>query len=299
MDGNPLTLERPATRDRAIACAAPRFVFDRPRRGPWLQLVDTNGFEWNRLTVAIDNLPPALNGLRVLHLSDLHLRPRWLRAYDELIEGHSANPPDLIAVTGDFVEHRMNFRKTLPTLQRLVTGLTSRLGTFAILGNHDGDLLGPRLLDWGVHLVSGRTALLESSHAGLEIVGVPSVSRLDPVRAFVDSVKPRQPGVPRVVLAHFPDSIDKLDPLAADLVLAGHTHGGQCCLPGGLPLVTHDSLPRRMSKGVHELPGGALLVVSRGLGFATLPLRVFCPAEVIEIRLEQAPQRATQNGALA
>ena len=289
MDGNPLTLEIPAAPHASTRGAAARFTLERPRRGPWLQLLDTAGFEWNRLTVAIDDLPPALHGLRLLHLSDLHLRPRWRRAYDELVQGIDANPPDLILVTGDFVEHRMNFRRTLPTLERLVNRLRSRLGTFAILGNHDGDLLGPRLLDWGVRLVSGRTARLEAPDATLEIVGIPSVSRLDPVHAFVESVKPRGPGVPRIVLAHFPDSIHKLGPLGADLILAGHTHGGQCCLPGGFPLVTHDSLPRRMSRGVHELPGGALLVVSRGLGFATMPLRVLCPAEVIEIRLQSLP----------
>jgi len=289
MDGNPLTVELPAANARTLGGASRRFVFERPRRGPWLQLLDPRGLEWNRLTVAIDDLPPALGGLRLLHLSDLHLRPKWLRAYDELIQGIDANPPDLIVVTGDFVEHRMNFRSTLPALERLVKRLNSRLGTFAILGNHDGDLLGPRLLDWGVHLVSGRTARLESPDAVLELIGVPSVSRLDPIGAFVRSVRPRQRGVPRIVLSHFPDSIRELAPLGADLILAGHTHGGQCCLPGGLPLVTHDSLPKRMSKGVHEVPGGALLVVSRGLGFATLPVRVFCPAEVIEICLQSLP----------
>ena len=149
----------------------------------------------------------------------------------------------------------------------------SRRGTFAILGNHDGDLLGPRLLEWGVHLVSARTARLESSRATLELVGVPSVSRLDPFDEFVRSIGPRQRAVPRLVLSHFPDSIRALHPLGADLILAGHTHGGQCCLPGGIPLVTHDSLPRRMSRGVHELPNGSLLVVNRGVGFANLPIR--------------------------
>ena len=265
--------------------AAPRYQLQRPRRGPWLQLFDTAGFEWNRLTVTIDDLPAALEGLRILHLSDLHLRPRWPRACDQLIDGLRRGPPDLILVTGDFVEHRMDFRRTLPTLERLVTQLPSRLGVYAILGNHDGDLLGPRLIDWGVTIVSGRTARLESPEAALELVGVPSVSRLDPIEPFVASVAPRQPSVPRIVLAHYPDSVRQLRPLGADVILSGHTHGGQVCLPGGFPLITHDSLPRRMAKGVHELEDGALLVVNRGFGFATMPVRVCCPAEVIELQL--------------
>ncbi len=263
----------------------PRYRLIRERRGPWLQLFDVAGFEWNRLEVAIDDLPDALVGLRILHLSDLHLRSRWLAGYDTLIERLRQSPPDLIVVSGDFVEHRADHRAALPTLRRLITGLSSRLGTYAILGNHDGDLLGPRLRDWGVRDVSGRTARLESPDATLEIVGVPSVSRLDLDDAWLGSIGPRQPGVPRVVLSHYPDSIRRLAPLECDLILAGHTHGGQVCLPSGWPIITHDKLPRRMSKGVHALPRGALLVVHRGFGFADLPLRVFCPAEVIEIEL--------------
>ncbi len=264
---------------------APRYKHERPRRGPWVQLFDTVDFEWNRLTETIDDLPPALDGLRVLHLSDLHLRPRWMRAYDQLIDGLRADPPDLILVTGDFVEHRMDFRRTLPTLERFVTQLPSRLGVYAILGNHDGDLLGPRLLELGVTIVAGRTARLESPFGSLELIGVPSVSRLDPVESFVASLPPRKASVPRIVLSHYPDTCRALRPLGADLILSGHTHGGQVCLPGGFPLITHDSLPRRMSNGVHELEGGALLVIHRGFGFASMPMRVCCPAEVIELRL--------------
>jgi hypothetical protein len=261
-----------------------------------VQLFDSAGFEWNRLTGRIDDLPPALDGLRVLHLSDLHLRPRWMRAYDHLIDGLRASPPDLVLITGDFVEHRMDFRRTLPTLARFVAQVPSRLGVYAILGNHDGDLLGPRLLDWGVTIASGRTARLESPDAALELVGVPSVSRLDPIEPFVESLPRRQPSVPRIVLAHYPDACHKLRPLDADLILCGHTHGGQVCLPGGFPLITHDSLPRRMSKGVHELEGGTLLAVNRGFGFATMQVRVCCPAEVIELRLRSLSSSGGREG---
>ena len=106
MDGTSLTFEPQSADDASTHRAAARFTLHRPRRGPWLQLFDTAGFEWNRLTVSIDDLPPALAGLRLLHLSDLHLRPRWLRAYDELIHRIDASPPDLILVTGDFVTPR-------------------------------------------------------------------------------------------------------------------------------------------------------------------------------------------------
>jgi uncharacterized protein len=72
--------------------------------------------------------------------------------------------------------------------------------------------------------------------------------------------------------------------LSPDLILSGHTHGGQVCLPGGYPLITHDALPRAYASGVHRI-GQSWLVVSRGMGFAQFCLRLFCPAETLEIRL--------------
>jgi predicted MPP superfamily phosphohydrolase len=70
-------------------------------------------------------------------------------------------------------------------------------------------------------------------------------------------------------------------------MLAGHTHGGQACLPGGIPIIRHDTLPRRYCRGVNRL-FDTWLVVSRGMGFATRQFRVFCPAEVVELVLRPA-----------
>jgi uncharacterized protein len=263
---------------------APAFAFEPGPRGGWLQFVVFRAFEWNRLKIRIDDLPPALEGLRILHLSDLHLRPRWLPAYDVLANRLRAEPPDLILITGDLVEAQMDHRQTLPTLRRLIRRLTARLGACAILGNHDGDLLGPRLLEWGVHVLDGRMARLQSREATLEILGLPGVHRIDLDREWLKAIPPRRRSLPRIVLSHYPDSARQLQDLECDVILAGHTHGGQVCLPGGIPIITHDSLPRRMARGVHVV-GDKLLVVHRGFGFANLPVRLFCPPEVIEIEL--------------
>jgi len=91
--------------------------------------------------------------------------------------------------------------------------------------------------------------------------------------------------VPRIVLCHYPDLIrPAAATIAPDLYLAGHTHGGQICLPGERAILSHDSLAKSMCKGAHGYEG-TCLIVSRGFGFSTLPLRVFCPAEVVEIEL--------------
>jgi hypothetical protein len=261
----------------------PAPTIEKLREGPWLQLGYPDGFEWNRITVPIPGLPPALANLRILHLTDLHLRPGWGASYDELIHRVKADPPDLILYTGDLVDHHFDPRPAYKTARRLVTNLPSRLGSFAILGNHDGDLLGPALVGWGLKLINGGMARLTINGATLDLVGLPGVARRELTEDFLHRVPTKQPGSLRIVLSHYPDEVRRIDTLHADLVLAGHTHGGQLCLPNGFPMMTHDSLPKQMCQGVHRTHN-TWLIVGRGFGFSTWPIRLFCPAEVIEVR---------------
>jgi hypothetical protein len=131
--------------------------------------------------------------------------------------------------------------------------------------------------------------LIPIGDATIELIGLPGVDRRDLDRGFVDAVPPRgatPPGTLRIVLSHFPDHLRRTEVLRPDLFLAGHTHGGQVCLPGMVPIIKHDSLPRPLTTGVHRV-GPTWLVVTRGLGTTTLPLRVFCPPEVMEIVLKR------------
>ena len=255
-----------------------------PRRGPWLQVGSVQGFEWNPHDLPIENLPPALVGLRIVHITDLHLRSKWSKAYDELIGRLCDHPPDLILSSGDFVDDLFDHRGTWPLLERLVTQLRSRLGLFAVTGNHDGDLLGPKLLSLGIHLINRRYVKLESENAAIELIGLPGVKRYSFDPKFISKIPPRQSGVPRIAIGHFPDQIRLIASLRADALLVGHTHGGQICLPGGQALIRHDSLPRKMARGAHRI-GDTTLFVNRGMGFTRWPIRAFCPAEIIEIRL--------------
>jgi len=83
---------------------------------------------------------------------------------------------------------------------------------------------------------------------------------------------------------HFPDHLRRTAKLQPHLFLAGHTHGGQVCLPGRIPILKHDAMPRRCCSGIHRV-GDTWLIVNRGFGYTTLPIRVFCPPEVLEIEL--------------
>lgn len=255
--------------------------------GPAVQALDPVGFEWNRVDLPIRNLPDALVGTMILHLSDIHLHKRWWTALDVLIERIRSAEADLLLITGDFVNDKVDHSFAVPMAHRLLGQLPARLGTFAILGNHDTLRFAPQFAGTPVNLIDGGRATVCRNGATIELIGLPGVDRELLDELWLDSLPKRQPDVPRIILSHYPDALLRVKGLEPDIVLAGHTHGGQCCLPGGRPLITHDSLPKQYSKGIHWM-NGTWLIVNRGFGFAGIPLRVFCPSEVIEIHLKQA-----------
>lgn len=267
-------------------------VIERRQPGAWLQLGRPADFEWNTARLPIPGLHPDLESLRIVHVTDIHLRTRWARGYDLLLERLAAAAPDLLLVTGDFVDDKRNHVPALPTLYRLLEGFRARLGCYGILGNHDTLALGPRLAGTNVRLLSGRRELIPVGGAAVELIGLPGARRKHLPPDFAATMPPRDgnpPGTVRIVLSHYPDHLRRTAILRPDLFLAGHTHGGQCCLPGGTPIIKHDSLPRRLCAGVHRVDD-TWLVVGRGLGTTTLPIRVFCPPEVIEIRLRRGDE---------
>ena len=252
------------------------------RPGPWFQYGDPVGFEWNTYELAVPGWPAELAGFRLVHLSDLHCVPGWPTAYDDLLDRLALHEPDLLVVTGDYVEHIFRPRGDLPTARRLLAGLHARLGVFGVLGNHDRYLRPRALARTPLRLIDGHRIVIADGR--LELIGTPGPLREDLPAAFPASLPPRTPGVPRLVLSHYPDHLRRLHRARPDVLLAGHTHGGQLCLPGRLPILRHDSYPWRLRAGVNRVRR-TWLVVSRGLGFSTAPVRLFCPAEVIELRL--------------
>jgi predicted MPP superfamily phosphohydrolase len=245
------------------------------------------GFEWVVAEMPIADLPAELEGFRILHVSDLHVRKRWDPAYDELIARAGADPPDFIVYTGDFVDNKHDSRRAMPVVRRLVNSLKSRLGAAAVLGNHDGDLLGAAVASLNLTLLDHRRLALHSGSATLEFIGTAGVDRKDFDPVFLRSLGKKEPGTVRIVLSHYPDLIRRSRFLEADMFLAGHTHGGQVCLPGGIPIIRHDSLPARLISGIHWVYD-TWLVSNPGIGFSGVPIRLFCPAQVIEIRLRKA-----------
>jgi hypothetical protein len=270
------------------------------RQGPPLQLGGLGSFGCSRITLGAPSSPfaPSLGGssslgerLRIAHLSDFHLRPGWREAFDRLLLDVRTSEPDLVCVTGDWVEDKFDPKPALPTARRLAEQLArlTPLGAVSCLGNHDGDLLAPYLIDAGIRVLCNQSAELTTRGQTVEVVGLAGVARLDLDERFLDRLEPTTRSDFRIILSHYPDVVLHLEPIRADAILVGHTHGGQVCLPGGRAIITHDSLPRRMARGVHATSPGPL-IVNRGLGVSGYPIRLFCPPEWLIVDL--MPDRA-------
>ncbi|HEX4796589.1 MAG TPA: metallophosphoesterase [Humisphaera sp.] len=253
-------------------------------RAGWIQPFPPTGVEWNTYDLPAPSPSADLAGLRIVHLTDFHLRRSLPNILLRVVERLNADPPDLLLLTGDFVENKRNPYPALPALRQFISALPAGVPTYAIVGNHDDYSVAYELRDYRVTFLNGRQTVASIHGREVELIGLPGVHRRELETAFLRRLPERRPDLPRIVLAHFPDQLRVIDSLRPDLVLCGHTHGGQICLPGGIPLIWHDSLPRQFARGVHKI-GRTWLVVSRGLGYTGLPLRVFCMPEVIELRM--------------
>lgn len=256
-----------------------------PSSWPWVEVGKIRRLRMPRYELPINGLAESMVGLRIVHLSDLHIHQTWMPGWDRLHEWLRGSPPDVVVITGDWVDQKHDHRPAIAMLKRFLDGLTARLGVWGILGNHDTDLLPLRAGEMPVRTLCNESTILKQGDAELELIGLHGVHPHDSDQQVIEGLLSNNPaGRVRVVLSHFPGRVLSLAGLGVDLVLSGHTHGGQVCLPGGIPIMTHDHLPRRFARGVHRIDK-TWLVTSRGCGFSKFALRVFCPAEAIEIEL--------------
>jgi predicted MPP superfamily phosphohydrolase len=242
----------------------------------YARYVEPTWLEVNRLDVPVADLPSAFDGFRVVQLSDLHCSAKVDPAFiDEAIDRAMAERPDLMVVTGDFIHH--GFRH-VPQAAAHVRRLAAPFGVFAVLGNHDYSIrnaLGLRrhrllhqavadaLHAEGVRVLRNETISLEKDSSTLDLTGVDDLwSRTCDLDQAYDGCDPSRP---RVVLAHNPRTVEHLAGRRCDLMLSGHTHGGQVDLPR-LGRVALSRKTRRFAAGMYEHEG-TYLYVNKGVGF--------------------------------
>ncbi len=238
--------------------------------------VEPTWLELNQLAIPIQGLPAAFAGFQIAHLSDFHCSRQVTPAYlGEAVELAQAQGPDLAVLTGDFIHRGYKYvEKVAEVLGRL----RAPHGVYAVLGNHDFSVrnaLGFRryrhlhravaraLARHGIRVLHNEAVRLERDGEALHLVGVEDLwSRVcDLEQAFADVPN----GAPCVTLAHNPRTVERLDGRRCDLMLSGHTHGGQVHVPGvGRPTLGRKA--RRFAAGLYHYRQ-TCVYVNKGVGF--------------------------------
>jgi predicted MPP superfamily phosphohydrolase len=245
----------------------------------------------------------ALPDLTIAILADLHICRPWtpLAALARIVRATNALAPDLILIPGDFLADRNLPARSVPAtaIVAALAPLAAPLGVAAVLGNHDWwdcrlarqtqfarNSVAEALAGSAIRLLSNRAERIDHGD-GFWLVGIDSQRALrrrghrglhDPEAAFAGVPA----GAPAILMAHEPDYFAEAD-ARAFLQISGHTHGGQANIAGWRPL-TPSRYGSRYGWG-HIREGGRHLIVSGGIGYSGLPLRIFQPPEITLVSL--------------
>jgi uncharacterized protein len=232
--------------------------------------------------------PPALDGLRVAALADIHAGgPHAGRArLREVVAETNRRQADLVVLLGDFVQGMGTGSEVPPEEMAAELGaLRARRGVLAVLGNHDWWLDGERvraaLTTAGIRVLENEAVSVDVGGQPLWVAGLADLwTRQPDLRAALSKV-PR--GAPTLLLTHNPDVFPDVPPEVA-LTLAGHTHGGQVDVPLLGPLVVPSRFGRRYARGL-VVEDGRMLFVTSGVATSVLPVRFRVPPEIAVLAL--------------
>jgi uncharacterized protein len=231
--------------------------------------------------IRLPSLPAAFDGYAILHLTDLHvdMNPGAMRRAAELAAGLDY---DICVMTGDFRGKTYGpYDATLDGLKTLCAHLKQPI--YGVLGNHDTILMVPGMEEMGIRMLLNEAVVIERGEERIHLVGI------DDAHYFrVDNIEKAAAHAPddevSVLLSHTPEIYRQAAHAGFDVLLSGHTHGGQICLPRGAPVTLDAKLPRHMGAGAwryRDMHG----YTSTGAGSCIVPVRLNCPPEITLHRL--------------
>ncbi len=261
-------------------------------------LVEPRWFQITHRVIPIRQLPPALDDLRIVQLTDLHHGPTLSIKYiRQVLDATNALQPDVVLLTGDYV-HRSPIY-TGPVVRELAK-LRAKIGVVGVLGNHDwweDGLLAQQefrrnqipLIDNTRLFITPQRTLATSAYEGLCIAGVGDYYEDRQHYGAALGNVPRD--MPRLLLSHNPDVAEddefNASGLRVDLMLSGHTHGGQIWIPGlGTPILP-SRYGQKYARGLVEGPC-CRVFISRGIGTTVLPMRFTIRPEICVLQLKSA-----------
>jgi uncharacterized protein len=241
-----------------------------------------------RLRLRMSGWPQWERPLRIAFLSDFHTGSHAadLARLRAIVIEAGSHHPDLVLLGGDFVNMMLfgGGRIAPRAIAAALAGLDAPLGRFAVLGNHDldygGEEVAAALRERGIDVLTDERRELTFDGAAIDVLGIPDARVERPSAGAALAALTERPAI---VLAHDPYWFSHLR-AGPHLMLSGHTHGGQICLPGIGPLTNKSRAPLRWSSGL-TVESGRYLYVTRGLGTSGLPIRFLAPPEfaVLEV----------------
>jgi len=231
--------------------------------------------------IYLPGLPKAFDGFTILHASDLHVDMNW-KATRVMTKCLATLEYDICVLTGDYRAKTFGeYKRSLAGMRQIRTSLNSPI--YAVLGNHDTVQMVPGLEAMDIRLLLNESVVIEKDDALIHLVGI------DDAHYYrVDNIEKAVEGVPHgdfsILLSHTPEIYQQAAHAEFNLMLCGHTHGGQICLPGGFPLTLDANCPRYLGAGpwqYHGMTG----YTSAGCGTSVVSVRLNCPPEITLHRL--------------
>ncbi len=242
---------------------------------------EASSLSLERVEISLERLPKKLDGLKIIHLSDIHHSPFTnLEHIERAVKVANRLRPDMFVLTGDYVSHE---KKYIAPVAEVLGKLKAEFGTYACLGNHDHwtapDVIARRLRDEGITVLINEGFRFEARGASFWICGVDDhmVGKTDLTAALRGSF----PDEMKLLLAHNPIIFRTAARRRVDLTLSGHTHGGQVKMRDPEKRL----MPRRkLTSGLHER-NNSQIYITRGIGTVVLPIRYQCPPEISLLEL--------------
>lgn len=234
--------------------------------------------------VRLPGLPAVFDGYTLLHISDPHLDMNR-EIVHALIERVRAVDYHLCVLTGDYRYRTFGqFEPTLEAMARLRGHLKDPV--YAVLGNHDSIRMVPGLETMGIRVLLNESVALERKGATIHLAGIDDAHYYQ-----VDNIEKAAHDIPHeavsILLSHTPEAYRNVAHAGFSLMLCGHTHGGQICLPGGIPIITDADCPRALAAGPWKYHG-LIGYTSIGAGASIVDVRLNCPPEITLHRLRCA-----------
>lgn len=248
-------------------------------------LIEPYLLEVKQYTITSDQVPPAFDGLRIAFLSDIHRGPFVSQErMGQLVNKVNGLHPDLIALGGDYVHVE---RKYLPSCFIELSKLRAKYGVYGVLGNHDyygsSDLTAYYMARAGIICLSNHSTWVNIGNQRIKLGGVGDFEEdMQDLSPTIDDVKPDDYVI---LLSHNPDYAETFTDNEVDLMLSGHTHGGQITLFGLWTPFNRSLYGQKYQSGLVQT-SSTKVIVSNGIGTVIAPIRFGARPQIVEVTLK-------------